>query len=466
MNISQLSENFGKLAQETKAAESGTQKDSSIREKFAQVLSEMLGGVGANAMMNTIKEVMSVNTAVKTKEQAEKVEVEQKLPEEKPKVEEEQKLESSAEKDSSDTEEEDSKELLQADPLSGQLAQISALNKHTPKVIAEEDSALQTAASQQKTSRLEKPAAGEAKAETTVETPVNPEQVDTVEAAQQFSKNLSSEARLSSKQNRAETAPEKEIAAPLVELNQTNSTKTLDSPGSSSKANSSAQAGAIRVNFSELSQATSVKPPAESQVSGSKSAAVQEIGALTPMAAAGDKTAALAKGKALSTLAQSRQQEIIQQLKDALKTASKTRDPNTIVLRLNPPELGNMTLRLTQKDESLYARIIPDSPEVEAVLRARSTELTQVLNQAGLKASEVHVSIGRERSETEVFAPLFKPGREGFDSEMSRFGQGQSGFAEGEKGRSFSSLSEPAPGAQAKGTAFADKQLVDSAWVA
>jgi flagellar hook-length control protein FliK len=102
-------------------------------------------------------------------------------------------------------------------------------------------------------------------------------------------------------------------------------------------------------------------------------------------------------------LAQSEQEKVVEKVKELLKNASAARNGNTLVIRLDPPKLGSMTMRVTHKDGQVYARIVPDSQEVEDTLRNRVPELMQVLSQAGMRADDVHVSIGHERTESEMF---------------------------------------------------------------
>ena len=110
------------------------------------------------------------------------------------------------------------------------------------------------------------------------------------------------------------------------------------------------------------------------------------------------------KGKAAATgLPRSDQEKILQQIREVMKKATMSADGNTMVVRLDPPELGNITVRVTQRDGQVFARVIPENPDVEQMLRQRAGEVTQALAAVGLKADHVQLSIGRERSESETF---------------------------------------------------------------
>lgn len=115
--------------------------------------------------------------------------------------------------------------------------------------------------------------------------------------------------------------------------------------------------------------------------------------------AGAQKSAAKAKPKE----AGSKQAQMLEKVQKVLEEAVKSKDSNTIIVRLDPPSLGALTVRLTHRGEELFGRIIPDTPEAEAILKARSNELQQILTATGLKAENVHVSIGQERSADAFF---------------------------------------------------------------
>ena len=99
-----------------------------------------------------------------------------------------------------------------------------------------------------------------------------------------------------------------------------------------------------------------------------------------------------------------RQAMIIDQIQKMLETASsQKKSGDTLVMRLDPPELGNMTVKMTVRGDTLHARIIPESSEVETVLRSKVNEVVQALSGSGMKAENIQVSIGREASETPMF---------------------------------------------------------------
>lgn len=95
-----------------------------------------------------------------------------------------------------------------------------------------------------------------------------------------------------------------------------------------------------------------------------------------------------------SSVDRTRQQEMFERVRVALQSASQGKSLSTMVVRLDPPELGNMTVRVQQRGDQLFARIIPDSQEVESAIRGRTSEIASVLTQSGFRVDNIHVSVG------------------------------------------------------------------------
>jgi len=119
--------------------------------------------------------------------------------------------------------------------------------------------------------------------------------------------------------------------------------------------------------------------------------------------AASEKTGDLAGKKSEKALPKELQDKTVEKVKELLQNAAKSRNNNTLVVRMDPPSLGALTLKVTHKAGKVHARIIPESTEVETALRGRVPELIQVLAANGLNRDNVHVSIGSEHSETELY---------------------------------------------------------------
>jgi flagellar hook-length control protein FliK len=116
-----------------------------------------------------------------------------------------------------------------------------------------------------------------------------------------------------------------------------------------------------------------------------------------------EKLAAGSKKAAGTQLPKAQQDKVVERIQQLLKDAAATRNGNTMVVRLDPPNLGALTVRVTQKAGQVFARIIPESQDVEAILRGRVNEITHALTSVGIKAENIHISLGQERSESEMF---------------------------------------------------------------
>lgn len=115
---------------------------------------------------------------------------------------------------------------------------------------------------------------------------------------------------------------------------------------------------------------------------------------------AGESSRAKAKPQQLP---KNEQDKVVERVKELLKDANATRNGNTMVVRLDPPRLGQMMVKVTHKAGQVHARIVPESQEVETALRSRVSELTTALTAIGIKAENIHISLGAERTESEAF---------------------------------------------------------------
>ena len=102
-------------------------------------------------------------------------------------------------------------------------------------------------------------------------------------------------------------------------------------------------------------------------------------------------------------LAQGRQTEILERIQRVVTAASQSQHNNTIVVRLDPPALGAVTVKLIHRGDELFARIAPENPDVENVLRGRAQEISNALAASGIKVDNIHVSVGEERNPQEFF---------------------------------------------------------------
>ncbi|MBP9837622.1 MAG: flagellar hook-length control protein FliK [Proteobacteria bacterium] len=112
--------------------------------------------------------------------------------------------------------------------------------------------------------------------------------------------------------------------------------------------------------------------------------------------------------------------EAVEKVKELISQASKSKDNNTLTLKLDPQDLGKITVKVTQRDSQVFARVIPENKEVEQYLREKASELHSVLTSVGFKADQIHISFGGEKSEAESynFQNYFN-GQRGFEDNKS-----------------------------------------------
>lgn len=100
------------------------------------------------------------------------------------------------------------------------------------------------------------------------------------------------------------------------------------------------------------------------------------------------------KASPLAELASKKAAEIVEKVKEAIAQATKSRDGSSLVLNLNPKDLGEVVVKVQQRDDQIFAKISPKAPEVQEVIRAKIDEIVKVLTAAGFKAENVHISVG------------------------------------------------------------------------
>ncbi len=103
------------------------------------------------------------------------------------------------------------------------------------------------------------------------------------------------------------------------------------------------------------------------------------------------KTFSLTKAKTHSS---SLQDKIIERIQSMLKNAKSTKNGTSMVVRLDPPQLGKVTVKLTQRSDQLFAKIIPESKDVERTLKSRSADIVNSLVSSGFKVENINLSFG------------------------------------------------------------------------
>jgi flagellar hook-length control protein FliK len=114
----------------------------------------------------------------------------------------------------------------------------------------------------------------------------------------------------------------------------------------------------------------------------------------------------------------SQQTKIIDRIQQIAQDLVVQKTPTSMIVRLDPPELGELTVKISQRADQLFARVSAESPEVEKFLNTRVHEITNARASAGIKTDNIHVVIGKERPEAQYlpFGEGFLSGHKGQNS--------------------------------------------------
>ena len=104
----------------------------------------------------------------------------------------------------------------------------------------------------------------------------------------------------------------------------------------------------------------------------------------------------------LSGLSNKTRDAVVGKIQEMIENTNKTRVSQSMVIRLDPPQLGEVTLKITQKEDKIFARIIPESKEIEALLRGKSEEIRNILANSGIKTENINLSFGFDNFEREA----------------------------------------------------------------
>jgi flagellar hook-length control protein FliK len=149
-----------------------------------------------------------------------------------------------------------------------------------------------------------------------------------------------------------------------------------------------------------------------------------------------------------------RQEAIINQINKLLDRAAQAKDGSSFTVKIQPEELGEVLVKVTQRGDQLFARIVPEHKEVEQTVRVGINELVSQLINSGFRAENIHVSVGKESSETALFNGKFS----NFSNLLGNHSdQGARGEQKGSGGHG-SRLSE--------GTVRGEPKAEESGWVA
>jgi flagellar hook-length control protein FliK len=103
-------------------------------------------------------------------------------------------------------------------------------------------------------------------------------------------------------------------------------------------------------------------------------------------------------GKKEGGVAPQLESKVMERVEKILNAASQTQEGTTLSFRLDPPDLGSVTVDISYARGELFARITAESNEVGAFLRERSAELQTALRKSGISADTIIVSVRGEEN--------------------------------------------------------------------
>ena len=87
---------------------------------------------------------------------------------------------------------------------------------------------------------------------------------------------------------------------------------------------------------------------------------------------------------------------------------------NEVTIRLDPPELGKVTVRLVSEDKVLSGQIVVENRQVHDLVQGRMTELRESLSAQGVQVDQIQVTVdGRGASGTQREANQYNLREEG-----------------------------------------------------
>ena len=123
--------------------------------------------------------------------------------------------------------------------------------------------------------------------------------------------------------------------------------------------------------------------------------------------------------------------DVIEQIVSAARTTI-TNEVREVSLLLNPQNLGRMIMQVTEREGDISARLVAQNEAVKEALEKQLTILKEQLNAAGIKVTEVEVTVS-----THEFEQALEQGNQmQGGSEGGQRGQGSTGEAEAEGGTS------------------------------
>ncbi len=105
-------------------------------------------------------------------------------------------------------------------------------------------------------------------------------------------------------------------------------------------------------------------------------------------------------------------QEFIDKIKEALMKAAANKTNDTISVKVNPAHLGEIKVTVSHKNNEIYAKLVPESKEIEQILKTKSHELNAVIQALGFTPDSVHIQVGSEPNPNLSWNNIFKGNQE------------------------------------------------------
>lgn len=169
-------------------------------------------------------------------------------------------------------------------------------------------------------------------------------------------------------------------------------------------------------------QLPSVASPAQTQVGSVRSST--SLGGFEFMESGLSGKRLPLKGDSVQQVRESKlQTTILERIQKLTENVSGKQEGNTMVVHLDPPEIGNLTIKVSRRADQLFARITPESDEVEQAIRIHVPEIVRALTASGIKSENIHVAIGPEQFSQETSQFPSRSGNESFSSTFQGFSE-------------------------------------------
>lgn len=96
--------------------------------------------------------------------------------------------------------------------------------------------------------------------------------------------------------------------------------------------------------------------------------------------------------------------QIVENIQKVIDAVAAGKTGNTLTVRLDPPELGKVTVKVSQRSDGLNVRVVPESADVEANLQSRAHELGALLNLSGVRNANIEIATASEAEFSKSFS--------------------------------------------------------------